>query len=148
MKSLCLSTLVAIGLIFATVAASGQDDAPKPSVTVAGTCVYLGKPRDNIVVTLTKIEEPTEAQEPQVQERRLQEPEDADAPKPITSTTNDKGEFEFKNVAIGKYRLTAQGRPQNSIRAYKEADPVDFEVTSDTTSPVEKKIALTLARAR
>ncbi|MEX2185628.1 MAG: hypothetical protein WD875_02495 [Pirellulales bacterium] len=139
MKLFSLATLIA-GLLLTSAATTttGQDDAPKPSVTVSGTCIYLGTPRDNIVVTLSKAQEPTEAQDPAP----------AEAPKPITSTTNDKGEYEFKNVAIGKYRLTAKGRPQNSIRAYKEADPVDVEITADTTSPVEKKIALTLDRAR
>jgi hypothetical protein len=135
---------LASGLSFALssfAAAPAQDEAPKPSVTVTGTCVYLGKPRDNIVVTLAKAEEPTEASP------AGQEPE-PEKPKAPTATTNDKGEFEFKKVPVGKYRLTAKGRPQNSIRAFKEADPVDFEVTADTTSPVEKKITLTLDRAR
>lgn len=137
MKRFCLSGLVAALLVSVAGTAAGQDDAPKPSVTVTGTCVYLGKPRDNIVVTLTKIEEPKQAQPP----------EDAEAPKPVTSTTNDKGEFEFKNVEVGKYRLTAKGRPKDSIRVFKEADPVDFEVTADTASPVAKTIKLTLDRA-
>lgn len=118
--------------------AHAQDDAPKPSVTVNGTANYLGKPRDSIVVTLTKIVAPTPAN---------QDPK-ADEAKPATSTTNAKGEFEFPNVAIGKYRLTAQGRPANSIRAYKESDPVDIEVTADTKSPLTKTITLTLDKAR
>ena len=138
---LLLPTIAAM-LIAAGAAPTAQDEAPKPSVTVMGTCVYLGKPRDNIVVTLSNLAEPTPATE-----RQQPEPE-AEKAKPLTATTNDKGEYEFKSVPIGKYRLTAKGRPQNSIRAYKEADPVDFEITADTKSPVEKKITLTLDRAR
>lgn len=138
MTRFCLTGVIAALLLSVAGTATSQDDAPKPSVTVSGTCVYLGKPRDSIVVTLAKIEEPTKAQEP----------EDAEKPKPVTSTTNDKGEFEFKGVEVGKYRLTAKGRPQNSIRAFEQADPVDFEVTADTESPVTKTITLTLSRAR
>jgi hypothetical protein len=129
--------LLAVAAVYASDYVSAQDEAPKPSVTVHGTCVYLGRPRDGIVVSLAK----------QVEEAAAQEPE-KEAPKPLTATTNEKGEYEFKSVPIGKYRLTAKGRPQNSIRAFKEADPVDFEITADTTSPVEKKITLSLDRAK
>lgn len=135
-----LPFVVVLMFALAAVYAPAQDEAPKPSVTVRGTCVYLGTPRDSIVVSLAKAEEATEAG---------QEPEkEKEPPKPLTATTNEKGEFEFKAVPIGKYRLTAKGRPQGSIRAFKEADPVDFEITADTASPVEKKITLSLARAK
>lgn len=40
---------VVVGLMLALVAvyAPAQDEAPKPSVTVRGTCVYLGTPRQH-----------------------------------------------------------------------------------------------------
>jgi hypothetical protein len=118
--------------------AAAQNDAPKPSVTVQGTTVYLGKVRDNITVTLTKQKEPSPAGQDDKPEEE----------KPATSTTNEKGEYEFKNVAVGKYQLTAKGRPANSIRAFREADPVNIEITADTTSPVTKTITLTLDKGR
>jgi hypothetical protein len=139
MKSfaLLIPTIAAM-LIAAGAGTTAQDEAPKPSVTVAGTCVYLDRGRENITVSLTKVEEPKpEGQEPE-----------KDPPKPQTAKTNKDGVFEFKSVPIGKYQLTAKGSPQGSIRAYKETAPVDVEVTADTKSPVEKEITLTLDRAR
>jgi hypothetical protein len=141
MKSfaLLIPTIAAM-LIAAGAGTTAQDDAPKPSVTVTGTCVYLDKGRENITVSLTKVEEPTpEGQEPE---------KEKEPPKPQTAKTNKDGVYEFKSVPIGKYKLTAKGSPQGSIRAYKESAPVDLEITADSKSPVEQEITLTLDRAR
>ena len=82
-----LSIVVLLVLVCPAVAA---DDPPKPGIVVQGAAVYLDKGRDNMTMTLTSSDEKV---------------------KPLTATTNEKGEFVFKVVPVGKYKLTAKGTP-------------------------------------
>jgi hypothetical protein len=142
-----LAVVAALVAVVWTGSADAQNDAPKPSVTVQGSALYLGKGRDNIVITLSKRGEPSPA-EGVGQDDKGKDDKKKEEDKPFTTTSDAKGAFEFKNVAIGKYRMTAKGRPANSLRAYKEADPVDFDVTAESTSPITKNVTLTQDKAK
>lgn len=99
------------------------DDPPKPGILVKGTAVYLEKGRDNMTMTLTPADEKA---------------------KPLTTTTDEKGEFVFKIVPVGKYKLTAKG--MSSLRKYRELDPVDIEVVSADAQPITVQVKLTIDR--
>jgi hypothetical protein len=105
--------------------ALAADDPPKPGIVVQGTAVYLEKGRDNMTMTLTSSDEKV---------------------KPLTTTTNEKGEFVFKIVPVGKYRLTAKGTPTGSLRKLRELDPVAVEVASADAQPITVQVKLTIDR--
>jgi uncharacterized surface anchored protein len=124
MKIIAYSLSIVVLLLFVG-ATKSADNPPQPGIVVKGAAVYLAKGRDNIAVTLT--------------------PGDEKA-KPLTTTTDEKGEFLFKNVPVGKYKLTAKGTPTGSLRKLKELDPVDVEVASADAPPITVQVKLTIDR--
>jgi hypothetical protein len=116
-------------LLGVSVAALAQDEPPKPGVIVRGKAIYNDAGRDNITVTLAP------------------EPTDKDkTPKALTAQTNEKGEFEFRSVPVGKYRMTARGKPSTSLRKMRELDPVTVRVESATADAITADIKLTVDR--
>jgi hypothetical protein len=126
--SIITMMVMGVGLLVSA-AALAQDDPPKPGVVVRGKALYNDAGRDNITVSLTA--EPTEKDK---------------APKPLTAQTNEKGEFEFRTVPIGKYRMTARGKPSSSLRKMRELDPVTVRVESATGDAITADIKLTVDR--
>jgi hypothetical protein len=53
-------------------------------------------------------------------------------------------EFEFKNVPIGTYQLTAKGKPTGIVRPLKELDPVAVEVRDLDDDPIVRELKLTI----
>ena len=122
-RNLRVAAALLVGLPTLCHLCHGADDPPKPGILVKGTAVYLDKGRDNMTMTLT--------------------PADAKA-KPLTTKTDEKGEFVFTIVPVGKYKLTAKG--MSSLRKYRELDPVDIEVASADAQPITVQVKLTIDR--
>jgi hypothetical protein len=124
MKSVTNPFFIVAILVFARQIVAA-DDPPKPGITVQGAAVYLDKARDNMTMTLTASDEKV---------------------KPLTTMTNEKGEFVFKVVPVGKYKLTAKGTPTGSLRKLRELDPVAVDVASADAQPITVQVKLTIDR--
>jgi hypothetical protein len=122
-RNLRVAAALVVGVAMLQGVCLGADDPPKPGILVKGTAVYLEKGRDNMTMTLTPADEKA---------------------KPLTTKTDEKGEFVFKIVPVGKYKLTAKG--MSSLRKYRELDPVDIEVTSADAQPITVQVKLTIDR--
>jgi hypothetical protein len=107
-------------------ARAAPNDAPKPGVSVKGVTNYVGKPMSKVTTILTPLDK------------------DGKPGTPVMETTNEKGEFLFKLVVPGKYKLTAKGETAGSLRDLKELDPVDVEVKGLDPPTLTFEVKLTL----
>lgn len=106
---------------------AGEPAKADKTGAVKGEAVYNDKARDNIKITLTPAETSKDAKS---------------KPKPLSATTDEKGAFEFKSVPVGKYKVTAAGKPSDFLRKLKEADILDLEVAEDDTATLTVKLTL------